>query len=146
MRPAEREKVEAYFKQKIGSVISEVGRTSPDLKAVYHYVALEEKERKASKNCEDARDEVNIKVIVDLVIIVFGEEVEDVCQVVQGNDDSAATFIEDNAHPKGNTESLNQLVKSEDETNHLVENKEGIDSTDHTDYDDVAKPVSRSST
>ena len=57
MRPAEREKVEADFKQKIGSLISEIDRTAPNLKALDQYAVLLEKEREASKEFEEARDE-----------------------------------------------------------------------------------------
>ncbi|GJU43423.1 putative RNA-directed DNA polymerase [Tanacetum coccineum] len=59
------------------------------------------------------------------------------------DDDSIATFIEENAHPKGNTDSLNN--ESEGETNHLPYNDKEIDQTDLVDYDDVAEPVRRSS-
>ncbi|KAI3772987.1 hypothetical protein L6452_04183 [Arctium lappa] len=57
MRPAEREKLEAEFKQKIGSIVSEIDRTAPNLKALDQYAALQEKERAASKEFEEARDE-----------------------------------------------------------------------------------------
>ncbi|XP_024965510.1 structural maintenance of chromosomes protein 1 [Cynara cardunculus var. scolymus] len=57
MRPAEREKIEAEFKQKIGSIISEIDRTAPNLKALDQYAALQEKEKAASKEFEEARDE-----------------------------------------------------------------------------------------
>ncbi|GJX64295.1 ribonuclease H-like domain-containing protein [Tanacetum coccineum] len=62
---------------------------------------------------------------------------------IEGNDDSAATFIEDNAHPEGNTESIIQFDESEGEINHFFENEEGDDLTDHLDYDDVAELVRR---
>ncbi|KAJ0796711.1 putative structural maintenance of chromosomes protein [Helianthus annuus] len=59
MRPAEKEKLEAEFKQKIGSLISEIDRTAPNLKALDQYAALQEKEREASKEFEEAREEEN---------------------------------------------------------------------------------------
>lgn len=59
MRPAEKEKVEAEFKQKIGSLISEIDRTAPNLKALDQYAVLQEKEREASKEFEEAREEEN---------------------------------------------------------------------------------------
>lgn len=59
MRPAEREKLEAEFKQKIGSLVSEIDRTAPNLKALDQYAALQEKEREASKEFEEARNEEN---------------------------------------------------------------------------------------
>lgn len=55
--PAEREKVEAEFKQKIGSIISEIDQTTPNLKALDQYTALQEKEKTAIKEFELARDE-----------------------------------------------------------------------------------------
>ncbi|GKE66318.1 hypothetical protein Tco_1520479, partial [Tanacetum coccineum] len=61
--------------------------------------------------------------------------------IEMGNDDSAATFIKENAHPNGNTNSINQSVKSEGETIHLLNNEEEIDQTDLIDYDDVVEPV-----
>ncbi|GKF63147.1 hypothetical protein Tco_0186595, partial [Tanacetum coccineum] len=45
---------------------------------------------------------------------------------IEGNDDSAATFIEDNAHPEGNFESIIQSDESEGEISHSFENKEGL--------------------
>ncbi|PWA34321.1 hypothetical protein CTI12_AA620260 [Artemisia annua] len=40
IRPAEREKVEADFKQEIGNLISEIDRFIPNLKALDYYDAL----------------------------------------------------------------------------------------------------------
>ncbi|GJU37346.1 ribonuclease H-like domain-containing protein [Tanacetum coccineum] len=37
----------------------------------------------------------------------------------KGDDDYVATFIEENAHPEGNTHSIHDSVSSEGETNHL---------------------------
>ncbi|GJZ90670.1 hypothetical protein Tco_0662597, partial [Tanacetum coccineum] len=65
--------------------------------------------------------------------------------VNEGNDDSDATFIEDNAHPEGNTESINQYDESEGESNHPIEREKGIDLTKNINYDDVVEPVRRSS-
>ncbi|GJT77615.1 putative transcription factor interactor and regulator CCHC(Zn) family protein [Tanacetum coccineum] len=65
--------------------------------------------------------------------------------VNEGNDDSDATFIEDNAHPEGNTKSINQYDESEGESNHPIEREKRIDLTKNINYDDVAEPVRRSS-
>ncbi|GJW77272.1 retrovirus-related pol polyprotein from transposon TNT 1-94 [Tanacetum coccineum] len=46
---------------------------------------------------------------------------------IEGNDDYAATFIKDNAHPEGNTKSIIQSDESEGEINHSFENEEGVD-------------------
>ncbi|GJW21561.1 structural maintenance of chromosomes protein 1 [Tanacetum coccineum] len=59
MRPAEREKLKAEFKQKIEILISKFDRTVPNLKAIDQYVALKEKKRAASKEYHNARNELN---------------------------------------------------------------------------------------
>ncbi|GJV96827.1 structural maintenance of chromosomes protein 1 [Tanacetum coccineum] len=59
MRPAEREKLKAEFKQKIEILISKIDRTVSNLKAIDQYVALKEKERAASKEYHNARNELN---------------------------------------------------------------------------------------
>ncbi|PON62633.1 Structural maintenance of chromosomes protein [Parasponia andersonii] len=58
-RPSEREKLEAEFKQKIDSLISEIERTAPNLKALDQYEALKEKERAVTEEFEAARKEQN---------------------------------------------------------------------------------------
>ncbi|KAK4408147.1 Structural maintenance of chromosomes protein 1 [Sesamum angolense] len=58
-KPSEREKIEAEFTQKITSLISEIGRSTPNLKALDQYEAVLEKERAATKEWEAARDEQN---------------------------------------------------------------------------------------
>ncbi|KAI3460958.1 hypothetical protein Pfo_017621 [Paulownia fortunei] len=58
-KPSEREKIEAEFTQKIAALMSEIGRTAPNLKALDQYEAVLEKERAASKEWEAARDEQN---------------------------------------------------------------------------------------
>jgi structural maintenance of chromosome 1 len=57
LRPSEREKLEVDFKQKITSIVSEIERTAPNLKALDQYEALLEKERAVSKQFEEARNE-----------------------------------------------------------------------------------------
>lgn len=56
-RPAEREKLDSEFKQKIDSMISEIERTAPNLKALDQYEALKEKERAVTEEFEAARKE-----------------------------------------------------------------------------------------
>lgn len=56
MRDSEREKLEMEFKQKTGSIISEIERTAPNLKALDQYEALQEKERAVIKEFEEARN------------------------------------------------------------------------------------------
>ncbi|EPS69516.1 hypothetical protein M569_05250, partial [Genlisea aurea] len=59
LRPSEREKVEVEFAQKISGLIAEIGKTTPNLKAVVQYEAILEKEKVATKEWEAARDEQN---------------------------------------------------------------------------------------
>nr|GEV89718.1 ribonuclease H-like domain-containing protein [Tanacetum cinerariifolium] len=59
----------------------------------------------------------------------------------EGNDDSATTFIEDNAHSESNTKGINQSDENEGESNHLFENEERVDLAEHIDYDDVVEPL-----
>nr|GEV29428.1 zinc finger, CCHC-type [Tanacetum cinerariifolium] len=56
----------------------------------------------------------------------------------KGNGDFAATF------PEGNTKIIIQSDESEGEISHSFENEEGVDLTDHIDYDDVVEPVKSS--
>ncbi|GJY19879.1 hypothetical protein Tco_0392445 [Tanacetum coccineum] len=55
--------------------------------------------------------------------------------IIEGNDDFAATF------PEGNTKIIIQSNESEGEISHSFENEEGVDLTDHIDYDDVVEHV-----
>ncbi|KAK1267070.1 Structural maintenance of chromosomes protein 1 [Acorus gramineus] len=57
MRPSEQEKLEAEFKQKIDSLVAEIERTAPNLKALDQYEALLEKEREVIEEFEAARKE-----------------------------------------------------------------------------------------
>lgn len=56
-RPADREKLEVEFKQKMDALISEIERTAPNLKALDQYEALQEKERAITEEFEAARKE-----------------------------------------------------------------------------------------
>ena len=56
-RPAEREKLEADFNQKMDALISEIERTAPNLGALDQYEALNEKERAVTEEFEAARKE-----------------------------------------------------------------------------------------
>ncbi|KAG8380420.1 hypothetical protein BUALT_Bualt06G0013500 [Buddleja alternifolia] len=58
-KSSEREQIEAIFTQKIAALISEIGKTTPSLKALDQYEAVLEKERAASRKWEAARDEQN---------------------------------------------------------------------------------------
>lgn len=56
-RPSDREKLDAGFRQKIDSVVSEIERTAPNLKALDQYEALREKEKAVLEEFEAARKE-----------------------------------------------------------------------------------------
>ncbi|XP_022771267.1 structural maintenance of chromosomes protein 1-like isoform X2 [Durio zibethinus] len=56
-RPSDREKLEAEFKQKIDTLVSEIERTAPNLKALDQYKTLQEKERDVTEEFEAARKE-----------------------------------------------------------------------------------------
>lgn len=56
-KPAQREKLEAEFNQKISALVSEIERTAPNLKALDQYEALLEKERGVTEEFEIARKE-----------------------------------------------------------------------------------------
>lgn len=55
MRPSEREKLETEFKQKIDTLITEIERTAPNLKALDQYEALQGKEKEVNEKYEAAR-------------------------------------------------------------------------------------------
>ncbi|KAJ8527280.1 hypothetical protein K7X08_029757 [Anisodus acutangulus] len=57
MKPAEREKREVDFTQKIAGLISEIERTTPNLKALDQYKDLLEKEEDVTKEFEVAKNE-----------------------------------------------------------------------------------------
>lgn len=57
LKQSEREKLDVEFKQKISSIVSDIERTAPNLKALDQYEALQEKERAVNKEFEEARNE-----------------------------------------------------------------------------------------
>ncbi|KAL2653551.1 hypothetical protein R1flu_021679 [Riccia fluitans] len=57
LRPAEKEKLEQEFKNKLESVSAEIERTAPNLKALDQYESLREREREAIEEFEAARRE-----------------------------------------------------------------------------------------
>ena len=58
MRPADREKLETEFKNKMDSMTSEIERTAPNLKALDQYEALREKEREVIDEFEAFLDAI----------------------------------------------------------------------------------------
>lgn len=57
MRPSERDKHEAVFKQKTGALLAEIERTAPNLKALDQYDALQRKEKEITEKFEATRKE-----------------------------------------------------------------------------------------
>ncbi|KAI3801077.1 hypothetical protein L1987_29178 [Smallanthus sonchifolius] len=109
MRPAEKEKLEAEFKQKIGSLISEIDRTAPNLKALDQYAALQEKEKEASKGFEEAREEENqIRKQFETVRAKRLTCFMDAFNHISGNIDKIyKQLTKSNTHPLGGTAYLN---------------------------------------
>ncbi|KAK9055706.1 hypothetical protein SSX86_026791 [Deinandra increscens subsp. villosa] len=109
MRPAEKDKLEAEFKQKIGSLISEIDRTAPNLKALDQYAVLQEKEREASKEFEEAREEENqIRKQFETVRAKRLTCFMDAFNHISGNIDKIyKQLTKSNTHPLGGTAYLN---------------------------------------
>lgn len=57
MRPSERGKIETEFKQKMDTLIAEIERTAPNLKALDQYEALQGKEKEVIEKFEAVRKE-----------------------------------------------------------------------------------------
>lgn len=57
MRLSECDKLEAEFKRKIGTLMADIERTAPNLKALDQYEALQMKEKEVSEKFEAARKE-----------------------------------------------------------------------------------------
>ncbi|KAL6901022.1 hypothetical protein ACP4OV_005698 [Aristida adscensionis] len=57
MRPSEREKREAEFKQRTAAIVADIERTAPNLKALDQYEALQMKEKEVTEKFEAARKE-----------------------------------------------------------------------------------------
>ncbi|XP_071726717.1 structural maintenance of chromosomes protein 1-like [Rutidosis leptorrhynchoides] len=115
MRPAEREKIEAEFKHKIGSIASEIERTAPNLKALDQYASLLEKEKEASKEFEEARgEESRIREQFEAVkarrLALFNDAFE---HIKNNIDIIYKQLTKSNTHPLGGTAHLN--LENEDE-------------------------------
>jgi structural maintenance of chromosome 1 len=57
MRLSERDKLEADFNKKIGTLVAEIERTAPNLKALDQYEVLQTKEKEVTEKFEAARKE-----------------------------------------------------------------------------------------
>ncbi|KAF9607877.1 hypothetical protein IFM89_003581 [Coptis chinensis] len=115
MRPAAREKLEVEFKQKMDTLISEIERTAPNLKALDQYEALQEKERAVTEEFEAARkegreiaDEYNS--IKQRRYELFMEAFNHISSVI---DKIYKQLTKSNTHPLGGTAYLN--LENEDD-------------------------------
>ncbi|XP_058094552.1 structural maintenance of chromosomes protein 1 [Magnolia sinica] len=115
MRPSDRDKLEAEFKQKMDSLVSEIERTAPNLKALDQYEALQEKERQVTEEFEAARREE--KEITDKFNSVkqrryqlFTEAFDHISNNI---DKIYKQLTKSNTHPLGGTAYLN--LENEDD-------------------------------
>ncbi|KAI3832027.1 hypothetical protein MKX03_006401 [Papaver bracteatum] len=70
--PTERDKLDLEFRHKMDNIVSEIERTSPNLKALDQYVALQEKEREVVEEFESTRkDEKEISDRYELYTEAF---------------------------------------------------------------------------
>ncbi|KAF5482401.1 hypothetical protein F2P56_002975 [Juglans regia] len=114
-RPADREKLEVEFKQKMDALISEIERTAPNLKALDQYEALQEKERAVTEEFEAARKEEKDKA--DKFNSVKEERYKlfmDAFNHISNNIDKIyKQLTKSNTHPLGGTAYLN--LENEDD-------------------------------
>ncbi|KAF7804635.1 structural maintenance of chromosomes protein 1 [Senna tora] len=114
-RTSDRDKIEAEFKQKMDSLISEIERTAPNLKALDQYEALLEKERAVTEEFEAVRKEEKEKA--DRFNAVKQKRYElftDAFNYVAGNIDKIyKQLTKSNTHPLGGTAYLN--LENEDD-------------------------------
>ncbi|KAF5203852.1 Structural maintenance of chromosomes protein [Thalictrum thalictroides] len=114
-RLADREKLEVEFKQKMDTLISDIERTAPNLKALEQYETLQGKERAAIEEFESARKEE--KEIVDEYNSVkqrrydlFMKAFNHISSVI---DKIYKQLTKSNTHPLGGTAYLN--LENEDD-------------------------------
>lgn len=114
-RHSEREKLEIEFKQKIDSLITEIEKTAPNLKALDQYEALKEKERAVTEEFEAARKDEKEKA--DLFNSVKQRRYElfmDAFNHISSNIDKIyKQLTKSNTHPLGGTAYLN--LENEDD-------------------------------
>lgn len=115
MRPSEREKQEADFKHKMDALISDIERTSPNLKALDQYEALKQKEELVSKEFDAARKEE--KEIADRFNAVrelrYKKFMDAFDHISKNIDKIYKQLTKSHTHPLGGTAYLN--LENEDE-------------------------------
>ncbi|GKU86268.1 hypothetical protein SLEP1_g816 [Rubroshorea leprosula] len=114
-RTSDRDKLEAEFKQKIDTLVSEIERTAPNLKALDQYAALQQKERDVTEEFEGARKEE--KKVADAYNSVKQRRYElfmEAFSHISGNIDKIyKQLTKSNTHPLGGTAYLN--LENEDD-------------------------------
>ncbi|KAJ8438148.1 hypothetical protein Cgig2_033027 [Carnegiea gigantea] len=115
MRPSEREKQEADFKHKMDALISDIERTSPNLKALDQYEALKQKEELVSKEFDAARkEEKEIADRFNAVRELRCKKFMDAFDHISKNIDKIyKQLTKSHTHPLGGTAYLN--LENEDE-------------------------------
>ncbi|KAM6592206.1 hypothetical protein CsatA_014811 [Cannabis sativa] len=108
-RAAEREKLDSEFKHKIDSMVSEIERTAPNLKALDQYEALKEKERAVNEEFEAARkEEKEIADKFNAVKLERNEKFMAAFRHIEGIIDKIyKQLTKSNTHPLGGTAYLN---------------------------------------
>ncbi|GLU07763.1 hypothetical protein SLE2022_247110 [Rubroshorea leprosula] len=114
-RTSDRDKLEAEFKQKIDTLVSEIERTAPNLKALDQYAALQQKERDVTEEFEGARKEE--KKVADAYNSVKQRRYElfmEAFSHISGNIDKIyKQLTKSSTHPLGGTAYLN--LENEDD-------------------------------
>lgn len=115
MRLAEREKLDLDFKQKIDTLVAEIERTAPNLKALDQYEALQVKEKEVNDKFEAIRKEE--KEISDKYNVVrqkrYGLFMEAFDHISTNIDKIYKQLTKSHTHPLGGTAYLN--LENEDE-------------------------------
>ncbi|CAO2164803.1 unnamed protein product [Urochloa humidicola] len=115
MRPSERDKHEAEFKQKTGALLVEIEHTAPNLKALDQYDALQRKEKEVTEKFEAARKEEReisdkYNSIKQRRYELFMEAFD---HISKGIDKIYKQLTKSHTHPLGGTAYLN--LENEDE-------------------------------
>ncbi|CAM0911489.1 unnamed protein product [Alopecurus aequalis] len=115
MRLSERDKLEAEFNKKIGTLIAEIERTAPNLKALDQYEALQTKEKEVTDKFEAARKEE--REVADKYNAVKQRRYELFMEafdhISKGIDKIYKQLTKSHTHPLGGTAYLN--LENEDE-------------------------------
>ncbi|XBI10146.1 hypothetical protein VPH35_137501 [Triticum aestivum] len=115
VRLSDRDKLEAEFKQKIGTLMAEIERTAPNLKALDQYEALQTKEKEVSEKFEAARKEE--REVADKYNSVKQRRYELFMEafdhISKGIDKIYKQLTKSHTHPLGGTAYLN--LENEDE-------------------------------